>query len=410
MYIKLNFTADKPLNYCFRLVDAIINNTDITSIATLNSTATSGTWHSSLLANLDSNNSEIVRTGTGITGLTSLTKSHFAKPNIGDDLHVWTMEFSVYDNPSTKYYVQQAGLVAGNYTSSTTIGTAITSGAMSTGAFPVTAAMSTFGGTSVVIGGTTQTGATASATTTSGFQNVRTFWMYITDTCMIWGTTNGTTYNVGFGPTYSSSAASSGPWIFSQYTRFDYHNTNANGVIPLMIGNLGRGIGGGFGWTTNDWAANENVLATSQNTQAFKVLNLINAYPNTGASFPVVTFPAVNWGIGSRFTDTAALNATAAGGGTSLIATTYGAVINNTVSTRYPSADLKTLTYAMLPVAWRHLNYYNAGGDASAQGGFFVFNGDYFPGDEFTDSGKTYKIIPTWTGYSQRVGIAIPKE
>ena len=35
---------------------------------------------------------------------------------------------------------------------------------------------------------------------------------------------------------------------------------------------------------------------------------------------------------------------------------------------------------------------------------------DYFPGDEFTYSGKTYKILPTWSGYSQRVGIAIPKE
>jgi len=234
--------------------------------------------------------------------------------------------------------------------------------------------------------------------------------MYITDTCMIWGTTNTSTYNVGFGNTYSNSATSSGPWIYSQYTRFDYHNTNTNGIIPLVIGNLGRGSGAGFGSSTNDWVATENVLANSQNTQAFKVLNLVNAYPSTGASFPVVAFPTVNWGIGSRFTDTVALNATAAGGSTSIAGLTYGAVINNTVSTRYPSADLKTLTYAMLPVTWRHLYYYNAGGDASAQGGFYVFNGDYFPGDEFTYSGKIYKIIPTWTGYSQRVGIAIPKE
>ncbi len=98
MYIKLNFSADKQLNYCFRIVDAIINNTGITSIATLNSTATSGTWASALLANLDSNNSEIIRTGTGVTGLTSLTKSHYARlssETTYGDTHAWTVEFSV---------------------------------------------------------------------------------------------------------------------------------------------------------------------------------------------------------------------------------------------------------------------------------------------------------------------------
>ena len=139
-------------------------------------------------------------------------------------------------------------------------------------------------------------------------------------------------------------------------------------------------------------------------------MNCVNAYPTTGSSFPIVVTPTVNWGIGSRYSDTAALNTKDNGAVTTITGVTYGAAIFNTVSTRYPSADLKTQTYGMLPLTWRHLYYYNAGGDASAQGNFYIFNGDYFPGDEYSYGGKTYKIIPTFIGYSQRVGIAIPKE
>ena len=97
MYIKLNFTADKPLNYVFRVINECINNTGITSIATLQSTASSGTWHSSLLSGLDATNSEIIRTGTGTTGLTSKTVSQYVKSSSNttyDDQHYWTVEFS----------------------------------------------------------------------------------------------------------------------------------------------------------------------------------------------------------------------------------------------------------------------------------------------------------------------------
>ena len=151
-------------------------------------------------------------------------------------------------------------------------------------------------------------------------------------------------------------------------------------------------------------------LFTSNTTAcAYRVFNLINSYPTTGASYPIVTQPMVNWGVGSRYTDYVALTTTT-NGSITLVNPTYGAVIFTTVSTRFPSADLKTQTYGMLPVSWRHLYYYNAGGDASAKGGWYCFNGDYYPSDEFSYSGKTYKILPTWTGYSNRVGIAIPKE
>lgn len=237
--------------------------------------------------------------------------------------------------------------------------------------------------------------------------------MYISDTAMVWcaSTTTGTTYNVGFGNTYSDSTKFIGPFIFSQYTRFDYTNTNANTIAPLMFTNMSRGNGVGFGGATSDWTSVENTqYNTTSNAIAFRVFNLINSYPTTTASFPVVSQPYVNWGIGSRYSDYAGLTANATGSTTTLGSALYGPVIFTTTSTRFPSADLKSQTYGMLPVSWRNLYYYNAGGDASAKGGWYLFNGDYYPGDEFTYGGKTYKILPTWTGYSQRVGIAIPKE
>lgn len=415
MYVRLNFTADKQLNTVFRVVNEIINNTAITSIATLNSTATAGTWNAGLLSGLDTTNSEIVRTGSGNTALTTTnTKSKYIKlaSESNTDSHEWTVEFSCYDALSTKYYVQHYGTGASTNSSYCRVGTSIT-GSMTTGATaPTVADTSVSAGTTVGLNttGTTLPSTSTIATTTNGFTTVRTFVMYITDKCMIWATTNGNTYNNGFGGTYNSTAAYTGPWIFSQYTRFDYHNTNANGIIPLMFTNITAGNGLGFGGTTNYWNNPENTQATAQTTQSFRVMNCVNAYPTTGSSFPIVVAPTVNWGIGSRYSDTAAMNTSAAGTAATITANTYGAAIFNTVSTRYPSADLKSQSYGMLPLTWRHLYYYNAGGDASAQGNFYIFNGDYFPGDEYTYGGKTYKIIPTYIGYSQRVGIAIPKE
>lgn len=415
MYIRLNFTADKQLNTIFRVVNEIINTTGITSIATLSSTATSATWWSGLLTGLDTANSEIIRTGTGNTALTTAnTKSKYIKYTAEGytDSHEWTVEFSSYDATSTKYYVQHFGTGGNATTSYGRVGTTIT-GSMSTGTTPVTQNDATTSvGTTVGLNttGTTLPSTTTLASSTSGFTAVRTFIMYITDKCMIWATTNGSTYNNGFGGTYNSALAYSGPWIYSQYTRFDYHNTNANGIIPLLFTNFTAGNSVGFGGTTNYWNATENTQATVQTTQSFRVMNCVNAYPTTGSSFPIVVTPTVNWGIGSRYSDTAALNTKDNGAVTTITGVTYGAAIFNTVSTRYPSADLKTQTYGMLPLTWRHLYYYNAGGDASAQGNFYIFNGDYFPGDEYSYGGKTYKIIPTFIGYSQRVGIAIPKE
>jgi len=418
MYIKLNFTADQPLNYVFRVINECINTTGITSIATLQSTATAGTWHATLLQNLDTVNSEIIRNGSGATALTTAkTVSHYAKNGQGSsyaDQHSWTVEFSRYDDNTKKYYVQHYATTEGNYTTNVRLADGLSSGTL-TGASAMGPNVQPLATSPVGTAPTFNSSAYAPvavpvANATSGFTNIRSFFIYISDTAMVWGATCGTTYNIGFGNTYSDSTKYIGPFIYSQYTRFDYHNTNANGITPLMFANLGRATGAGFGYTTNDWVAAENTQYNSNATIcAFRVFNLINAYPTTGASYPVVNQPMVNWGVGSRYSDYAGLTATI-NGSTTLANPTYGAAIFTTVSTRFPSADLKTQTYGMLPVSWRNLYYYNAGGDASAKGGWYCFNGDYFPSDDFSYGGKTYKILPTWSGYSQRVGIAIPKE
>ena len=409
MYIKLNFTADKPIGYVFRAVNEIINNSAITSIATLTSNST--TWHSSILSNLDTANSEIIRTGTGTTALTtSLTKSHFSKigTNGYADGWEWTVEFSVYDNTSTKYYVQHAS--PENSTAFTAKVGTVSSAAINSTQYPVTVdpTNTTTTGTSLSLTGYALSGAQYSSSSTGSL--VRTFIMYITDKCMIFATSNTATNNVGFGNTYSNSNYYNGPWIFSQYTRFDYHNTNANGIVPMMFTNISRAAGAGFGQSANDWDNVDNVMATAQTSQTMRVLNLVSAHPQAGASWPIITTPTVNWGCASRFNDEGALTTTTATSATVYAGVTYGAALYKTVSTRFVSADLKTQAFGMLPMTWRHLYYYNNGGDASAQGGFYVFNGDYYPGDEFTYSTKTYKILPTWTGYSNRIGIAIPKE
>jgi len=420
MYIKLNFTADQPLNYIFRVINECINTTGITSIATLQSTATANTWHATLLQNLDTVNSEIIRSGSGATALTTAkTVSHYTKNGTDvsyTDQHAWTVEFSRYDDNTKKYYVQHynaSGL--NNYYSVVRLADGLNSGtltsvsAMAPSVAPL--ASSSVGTAPTFNSSVYNPGTYYVGNGTTGFSTVRSFTMYISDFGMIWCATHASSFNIGFGNTYSDSTKFTGPFIYSQYTRFDYHNTNANGITPLMFTASTRGTGTGFGAVVNDWTGIENTQYTTSPSGVccFKVFNLINAYPTTGASYPVIAQPQVNWGVGSRYNDVVGLTSTANGGNV-LANPTYGAAIFTTVSTRYPSADLKTQTYGMLPVSWRNTYYYNAGGDASAKAGWYCFNGDYFPGDEFSYSGKTYKILPTWTGYSNRVGIAIPKE
>jgi len=411
MFMKLHFTSDKKLHDVFRIANEVINQSSITDAASLGTYLTTNA-EANVKAGFDSTNSTVVKTAT-----LSTAKSHYARGIASSsgttaNYHLWTTEFQSFDS-SRKYYVQQVNAGTSG-TSSTKIGSTITGGTMASTQLPISSTnLATTDGTALTVGGTTQTGGAVTATETNGYTTVRTFWLQINDKGMIWSTTNGVSYNVGFGNGYNDPSKYSGPWIFSQYARNDYHNTDANSIVPLMFTNLGRGAGVGFGGNVSDWRESRNSMATNPDYTAnhpFRVFNLINAHPQAGTSWPAVNFPVVNWGLGSRFDEIWALNGTALGAGTNVNGSSYGAAIFETVNTRYPSADLKSQGFAMLPISWRHSYYGCTGGNMSDKSGYYLFNGDYYPGDQFTYGNKTYVIIPTYVGYSHRVGIAVPME
>jgi hypothetical protein len=416
MYIKLNFTSDKKIHHIYRVVNEIINTPAIANVASLQSTATSAGWWATLLTGFDANTSEIIRTGTGTTGLTANTVSRYARNGSGaaDDQHAWTLEFSHYDDNTKKYYIQfqNATDTAGVSTVRTANG--LSSGTLSSANSQLATSSSTTAGlgTAPTFNNSLASGSSGSiGSSTSGFSAVRTFFMYLSDNALVFCCTNATTYSLGFGNSYSNATGFTGPFIFSQYNRFDYTNSNATNITPLMFTNWGRGIGIGFGGVS-DWDRIDNTqhnVATG-NFIPFRVFNLISAYPATTASWPMILQPYVSWGIGTRYSEFTALTTVSAGSTATITNPAQGAAIFKTVHIRYPSADLKNQTFGMLPISWRHSFYNNSGGDASTQGGWYLFNGDYYPGDEFSFSGKTYKILPTWSGYAERVGIAIPKE
>ena len=409
MFMKLHFTSDKQLNQVFRIANEVINQSSITNATTLN-TYLNTNADATVKSGFDPANSTVIKTVTLSTAKSHYTRNQSGTTSLYANQHSWTTEFQSYDS-TRKYYIQQ-GHTTTSAISTTKIGSSITGGTMASSQLPIGSSdTSNIEGTILTVGGTTETGSVSTASTTSGFSNVRTFWMHISDNGMIWGTTNTSSYNLGFGNTYANSANFCGPWIFGQYQRHDYHGTDANGIIPLMYTSLHRATGQGFGVLT-DWQSSHNTMGTSPTytTGPFRVFNLINAHPQAGTSWPVVNFPAVAWGTGNRFDDIYSLVGTAQGTITSLTAATYGAVIFETVSTRYPSADLKTQGFAMIPICWRHTYYGCTGGNMTAKTGYYLFNGDYYPGDQFSYGGKTYVILPAYAGYANRVGIAVPME
>lgn len=428
MYIKLNFTADTNLVEVFRVCNEMINNVNIVSVSTLQTVATGNSWNNQAITNLDATNSEILRTSNLLPTQLTLanTRSHIAKSSsqtTRDDFE-WTVEFSRYDDTTRKYYVQ--------HRNPTTLGTSNHGGRLFDGitnnANNISALAQTPATTNGALGSASGTlvtpnasayvvhGTSGCAGLGTGFTNVRCFWMYISDTCMIWAASTGISNALGFNNAWADPGRFIGPFIYSQYTRFDHFNNNTVGITPLMFTNGGIvqqfGQGAGFGAGNIAFASIENNQFTTGSPSygtTFRVFNLINSYPSTTFSWPIIPQAQVNMGVGSRYNDYAAL-ATSLLAATNQLTATYGAVVFTTVNTRFPGPNLATQNYAMLPVSWRNLYYYNSGGDASGRGGWYMFNGDYYPGDEFSYGGKVYKILPTWNGFAARVGIAIPKE
>jgi|APGre2960657373_1045057.scaffolds.fasta_scaffold00101_7 hypothetical protein len=410
MYVKLQFTSNKTWQTGFRILTQAINDPAVVSTGTLAASIADAGGHSDLITGIDYVNSTVIR-----NNLAANVIAHYSTPTTGSNSGEFTLRFPVYDSPGNYFYYQLlSNDLTTVYTLKQVYAKTISTGAIDSGIKALNASNSGASlGTPVVLGGSDIYTSTALPFVAASQLTIRTFWFYVNDKSFIWCTTHVTTYVLGFGPTYGDNTAFSGPYIASQYTRYDYHNTMANGVTPVMITN-DRTNGAGFGVSGDDWDAAHSVIYSSPRAVGaapFLVFNLVSAAPQVGSSWPLINQPLVNWSVAGRYDEVFGL--TTDGGTQSAGARTNSyskPVLFTTVSTRYPSADLKSTAFAMMPILWRNSYYGNTGGNSSAQSGIYLFNGDYFPGDEFTYGGKTYSIWPTYSGFSARIGIAVPKE
>lgn len=410
MYIKLNFTAAKPAYQVFRTVNEIINNSSITSISQLQSIATSGTWDATLTSNLNAANSEIIRT----TDL-SYTKSHYAGTN-STKLYTFTIEHSVFDATSRKFYTQFSNATASTLQVLHQMGTTISGGTISSTMMAPSLADSSAvaTGTALTLGGTTTGTAVQLNAVGSGGDDVFTFWMYITDTCMIWAVNNNAAAPVGWPGTYSAATALAGPFIMSQYTRDDYWNTDSGSsttFYPVALFNY-RGAGVGFGISNIDIGSTYNspMYPTADATAcAFRVLNMIDTSPSQATTAPTVltnqrvgmTIDGVSSSHRPLTTDSAVTTA-----GT----ISYRQLLNTSIAGyKIPDASLTTAVFGHHDLGWEMSLYCAFGGSMSQKSGFYVFNGDYTPGDEYVVGGTTYSIWPIYAGFATRLGLAIPK-
>jgi len=406
MFVKLHYTIDKPITHIIQSFNEIINNTAITNTATLESAA--ATWNATVKNGLDYTNSEIIRTVQPTT-----VKSQLGK-NISNIVYKWTLEFQVHDAASRKYYIQFDRVFTLSATTFIVADT-ILSGSMTANNASIGVDLEIANNTSGVpvflqnnapsSGYNTHVSEQIfSSSNPTNYLNLRTAWMYLTNDCVIFAFTHAVSTTTGFGTTYQNSGNFTGPYIFSQYTRYDYHDSNANGIIPLLFSNTSgrtnKSAGFGNGLTTSaDWGRVETV-----NSNAFRVFNLVDAHPIVGSPDTKQFFEFVQWGSGFRDSGTAALN----GGVVNALGGTIGRLIHTSTGIRVPSADLQSTSYGMLPLRWS--NSYRGCRGGTARGGIYIFNGDYGPGDTFSYGGKVYMVWPTWSGSSERVGIAIPME
>lgn len=406
MFLKIQYTSAKPPSIFFRVLNEIINDATLTSVSAVTSKATSASWNADLTANIDWANMQLYRTGTGTTALTSNTASHIARPaaTAGSDAFEFVLKQKVYD-ASTLYYTS-LGVATTGAALTATNGTAL-GNAFSSSGWDVTTAttQSTAQGTllNVTAGYTSMTQVSANT------QNY-TMWVFLTDNTFLYAFNNSSAgYSIMGYPSLSglqTTATWIGPYQFSQYTRRDYWNTDANGFIPIIFCNSQR-ASVAFGNVATDWTAAKNSVSTTTTENPYAVYNIAEILPTNGTAWTKTTWSQVLWGVGNRYSD---IIMTASASTATANVQCYGAYINTTSQYRVllPSLDGKR-GYALLPLTWKRNGM--LGGNVTDKSGYYLFNGDYFPGDEFTYGGKTYHILPgNGVCQANRLGWAIPKE
>jgi hypothetical protein len=403
MYIKLNFTSDKLLTDIYPIIHTIINNSQINSIASLTQFWINNSFNSTYINGLDSSNSQLFRTADS-----SKVKSHFRNPSNNTASHMWTMEFESYDDVNQKYYVQfNNNSSPTSLFSSHNVGTGISGGTIDSLSFSLENYLtSATGGTALTL---VNSSSTDNLTIVSGaaFSNVRTYWCYITNNCIIWATTNTTTFTTGFGTTYSNISNYSGPYIISQYTRFDNHNNSGNQVVPVIYVNPRRSP---IGASNSDVLGIANTGFTTNNTTLpFYVVNMVDAY-NQSSGYPVVFHQPVALTLGGRSSNMLTLNAQTSLTTTGANTVQSGASVITNLSARRPAANAIDSGFGLITLGWEELFRGNHGGNISEKSKVYLFNAEYIPGDEFVLDDVTWQIWPLFSGNGLRLGLAIPKE
>jgi hypothetical protein len=454
MLIKLNFSSRKSPVAVFRILADIINNSGVNNIAALRSRATSANYSSDLLSSLVDSSSFIVRSAGY---LTSNTVAHIARPNVGasDTAFEFILKQKVMDTSGTYYYISLSNSNTVSYLVTSQIGT--TAGDVTSSQWDITTSstQSTIQGSPLGVGGIVSNAFGAYCGQNGG---LFTFWAYVTDTCFMWNC-NTSSYNVPGHPTSFTGTTynlhQQGPHFYSQYTRGDYWNTDANSIIPLVFtnhpnvtgtliqpySNLTKGQGEGFMSRFEELSHVQSPQGLNPTNISLQVLTCLNNALSTSITpRSVVTNANTCLGISTIYSDQRNLGGTstetfasAVQPSTAVTARSYGNVLylysNNTythafTNYRFVATDLQSYYgFILYPITFRtpHLN--SNGGNITDKSGMYLFNGDYFIGDEITVGGITYSLIPglmapsVWTalgyqnaqGSNSRVALAIPK-
>lgn len=411
MLIKLNFTSGKTYAQVFRILAEIIAQPTYTSVSAMTTGATANGWAADLLQFFDAGTSYIYRT-TDTTGVVShISRSVATASNVPFELAI---EFPTHDASGRKQYCNLRSITTTSpYTMTEQFGSTLNAGTpMSSSQWAISSSttQSASQGTAISFGANATTARTlASSSATSP---VYTLWAYITPSSFVWSMilSPGAFQPSGWHGTnsyYSNNTNTAGS-VYSQYKRYDYWNTDSNNVIPFVYMNPSSSYLLPFATTGELGITNPNSSTATECT--FFFYNYINATPGTGTSFPVAYAIRGAIGVGTRYADTFSLTSSA-GSAVNATDACYGAVLNtSTVQTRIPSSNLLTKGFSILPLTIRNMNISMLGGNISDIGDFYLFNGDYFPGDEFSYNNRTFVIFPVGLGYTTRLGLAIPKE
>lgn len=420
MLVKLRFTSGRQPYDVFKIFDHLINNRPATG-TDLKAYLTTAGLTSTVTNLIDSTNSQIWNSGTGITALTGAnTVSKFGKNVAVTHGFIWAVEQTAYDNTNYKHVSIIADTTSAAITTAAAYShnTSSTAGTVVSGFTGDTISSYNFGTATVSTTGTISYTATLNQIhySTSFTNNTTTgAWLYITDNCFLWCLIGGSLQvSTGFPAGGNLSNFLKGHSGAMQYTRTDPWNTSTSGIVPFVktYQANGGGLLGEAGHITNYWNAPAAVSTWLFPLYTDKLID--SRYSTTNTTGPIISNTPAILGCGNRFSNFTGLTAVANTAQTVAVATPTGnqtgAPLFPSAGYRYINSDLKSQTYALIPMTWASPYYNVSGGNITDKTGVYWFNGDYFPGDMLTSGTKTYVLFPGAFDNSNRVALAVPRE